>query len=72
MVDGQLEAVERLRAKDFGGTLLRLVDDISRRPGRAPRRSRSISGNSSTPREELEELRLYRPSIYKALPRELT
>ena len=50
IVDGQLAAVDRLRSKDFAGTLLGFVDRILAAP-RAPRRtSPSTSGNSSTPR----------------------
>ena len=49
IVDGQLEAVERLQAKDFDGTLLGFVERIlgvaARRRSRA---SRSTSGSSST------------------------
>ena len=68
IVDGQLAAVDRLRAKDFAGTLLGFVDEILSRP-RAPqpaRRLRFLAQFDAA--QELEELRLYRPSIYKALP----
>ena len=69
IVDGQLAAVDRLRAKDFAGTLLGSSTRSWRRRARRRRRSRSISGTSSTPPRQLEELQLDRPSIYKALPR---
>ena len=69
IVDGQLAAVDRLRAKDFAGTLLGFVDQILRAPrARRAATSRSISGGSSTPPQELEELRLVSARrIYKAL-----
>ena len=45
IVDGQLAAVDRLRAKDFAGTLLGFVDQILRRAARGrAAASRSISG----------------------------
>ncbi len=48
VVASQDAALARLRAKDFGGTLLRFVDSTARAPGRAPRRtSPGISGRSS-------------------------
>ena len=51
IVDGQLAAVERLRAKDFAGTLLGFVDADPGRAARAARRAwPSTSGTSSTPR----------------------
>ena len=40
IIEGQLAAVERLRAKDFAGTLLGFVDGILRRPRRAAAASR--------------------------------
>src|SRR5262249_27228363 len=36
IVEGQLAAVDRLRAKDFAGTLLGFVDDILSKPRAAP------------------------------------
>ena len=68
IVRRQLDAVRCLQAKDFAGTLLGFVDQIL--------------GSSRTPMppvtfdfwqqfdaaEELEELRLYRPAVYQALP----
>ncbi len=70
IVDGQLEAVGRLQAKDFAGTLLGFVDHIlgSPRAGRPHVAFDFWQQFDAT--EELEELRLYRPAIYKALPLE--
>ena len=70
IVEWQLEAVRRLQAKDFAGTLLGFVDDILGSP-RAPRPHVTFDfWQQFDAAEELEELRLYRPAIYKALPAE--
>ena len=69
IVEGQLAAVDRLRAKDFAGTLLGFVDRIPRGArGRRRPTSRSTSGSSSTRRRSSRSSGLYRPAIYKALP----
>jgi len=68
IIDGQLAAVDRLRAKDFAGTLLRFVDQILGCP-RAPQPDVAFDfWGQFDAAQELEELRLYRPAIYKALP----
>jgi glycosyltransferase involved in cell wall biosynthesis len=68
IVQGQLAAVERLRAKDFAGTLLGFVDDILSTP-RAPEPQVAFDfWHRFDAAQELEELRLYRPAIYQALP----
>ena len=68
IVDGQLAAVERLRAKDFAGTLLGFVDRMLASPrAAAPHVAFDFWGQFDAA-QELEELRLYRPAIYKALP----
>jgi hypothetical protein len=68
IVAGQLEAVTRLRAKDFGGTLLRLIDQMLSAP-RAPKPNVAPDfWRQFDAAEELEQARLDRPSIYKALP----
>jgi L-malate glycosyltransferase len=68
LVEGQLAAVGRLRAKDFAGTLLGFVDDILSKPrAAAPAVTFDFWGQFDAA-EQLEELRLYRPAIYKALP----
>lgn len=68
IVEGQLEAVDRLRAKDFAGTLLCFVDRILSAPRAPAPRVTFDFWRQFDAAEELEELRLYRPSIYKALP----
>jgi len=68
IVEGQLAAVGRLRARDFAGTLLGFVDDILSKPRAAgPAVTFDFWGQFDAA-EHLEELRLYRPAIYKALP----
>ena len=62
IVDGQDAALDRLEAKDFGGTLLRLRrPGAARRRGGRTRRSRSTSGIRSTQAEELEEIKAVSP-----------
>ncbi len=61
-------AVERLRAKDFDGTLLRFVDEMLTMPRGGRARVAFDFWAQFDEAEELEALRLYRPSLYKALP----
>jgi len=68
LVDGQLAAVDRLRARDFAGTLIRLVDEILVAPRARPARVAFDFWHQFDAAQELEELRLSRPGIYKALP----
>ena len=68
IVEEQLAAVERLRAKDFAGTMLGFVDQILSRP-RTPHPAVTFDfWQQFDAAQALEELRLYRPAIYKALP----
>jgi glycosyltransferase involved in cell wall biosynthesis len=68
IVEDQLAAVDRLRAKDFAGTLLGFVDQILSAPRAPEPRVTFDFWNQFDAAQQLEELRLYRPSIYKALP----
>jgi L-malate glycosyltransferase len=68
IVDGQEEALCRLRERDFAGTLLRFVDAILAGPRAAAPRVAFDFWRQFDAAQQLEELRLYRPSIYKALP----
>jgi glycosyltransferase involved in cell wall biosynthesis len=68
IVADQLAAVDRLRAKDFTGTLIGFVDQILSRPRAPEPRVTFDFWNQFDAAQQLEELRLYRPSIYKALP----
>ena len=68
IVASQDAALERLRAKDFAGTLLRFVDRLLERPPR-PAPEVAFDFWAQFERfERLEELRQYRPALYKALP----
>jgi glycosyltransferase involved in cell wall biosynthesis len=68
IVEGQLAAVARLQAKDFAGTLLRFVDGILAKP-RAPQPKVAFDfWGQFDAAQELEELRLFRPALYHALP----
>ncbi len=68
IVEGQLAAVDRLRSQDFAGTLLRFVDQIVASP-RAPLPKVTFDfWHQFDAAQELEEVRLDRPSAYKALP----
>ena len=68
IVDGQLAAVDRLRAKDFAGTLLGFVDRMLASPRAAAPHVAFDFWSQFDAAQELEELRLYRPAIYQALP----
>jgi glycosyltransferase involved in cell wall biosynthesis len=68
ILGSQDAALSRLRQRDFGGTLLRFVDEIAAAP-RAPHPEVTFDfWDQVTAYERLEELRLYRPGIFKGLP----
>jgi len=68
IVDAQRAAVGRLQAKDFTGTLLGFVDRILASP-RAPKPHVAFDfWQQFDDAEKLEELRLYRPAVFQALP----
>jgi glycosyltransferase involved in cell wall biosynthesis len=70
IVDGQLAAVARLQSKDFAGALLGFVDRILAGPrAPAPHVAFDFWGQFDAA-QELEELRMYRPAIFQALPPE--
>ena len=70
IVEGQLAAVDRLRAKDFAGTLLGFVERILSSPRAAPPKVAFDFWGQFDAAQELEELRLFRPAAYQALPME--
>jgi hypothetical protein len=68
IVAAQDAALERLRQKDFPGTLLRYVDGVLQQ---APREAPEVAFDfwaQFDQFERLEELRQYRPALYRALP----
>jgi glycosyltransferase involved in cell wall biosynthesis len=72
IVASQDAALERLRAQDFDGTLLRFVRDALDAP---PREHPGVSydfWNQVDLADRLEELRRYRPALFQALPRAAT
>jgi glycosyltransferase involved in cell wall biosynthesis len=68
IVRDQLAAVRRLQAKDFDGTLLRFVDEILSSPRAAAPHVAYDFWHQFDAAQQLEELRIYRPSAYKAQP----
>ncbi len=70
IIDGQFAALDRLEAKDFGGTLLKFVDHMLSTPRRPHPPVAFDFWDQVALREELEEIRAYRPSAFMALPGE--
>jgi len=70
IIDGQYAALDRLAAKDFGGTLLAFVDQLLATPRRPHPPVAFDFWDHVKLQEELEEIWLYRPSAFKALPEE--
>src|SRR5947207_3920618 len=68
LIRGQLAAIDRLRARDFAGTLLGVVRKILAGPRAPSPRVTFDFWDQFDAAEGLEELRLDRPSIYKVLP----
>jgi glycosyltransferase involved in cell wall biosynthesis len=68
IVEGQTAAVGRLQARDFDGLLLGFVERILESPRLGAPRVAFDFWPQFDAAEALEELRLVRPSIYKALP----
>jgi glycosyltransferase involved in cell wall biosynthesis len=68
IVAGEARAVQRLQAQDFGGTLLRFVEQILAAPrAGGPAVAYDFWGQFDAA-EALEEIRLDRPSAFKSLP----
>ena len=68
IIAGQDAALDRLEARDFGGTLLKFVDQMLATPRRPHPPVAFDFWDQMRVREELEELYLYRPSAFHALP----
>jgi glycosyltransferase involved in cell wall biosynthesis len=68
ILTGQDAALRRLQAQDFGGTLLRFVEQVRQSP-RLPRPPVTFDfWQQYEATDRLEYLRVMRPSLYKALP----
>lgn len=61
-------ALDRLRASDFSGTLLRFVDQVARAPRRPPPIVQFDFWDQTQLAERLDELRHIRPAAFEALP----
>jgi hypothetical protein len=68
IVSAQDAALDRLRRKDFAGTLLRFVDQVLQAPPRPGPEVAFDFWAQFDQFERLEELRQYRPALYRALP----
>jgi L-malate glycosyltransferase len=65
-------ALARLDARDFAGTLLRFVDEVQRRPRVAHPPIAFDFWDQVKRAEDLEEIRMYRPAAFEALPKSET
>jgi len=61
-------ALSRLRARDFAGTLLRFVENVSATPSQPAPEVAWDFWQQFNLFERLEELRQFRPGVYQALP----
>jgi len=68
VVASQDAALDRLRARDFGGTLLGFVREASSTPPRSAPEVPWDFWQQFDRFERLEELRQFRPAVYRALP----
>jgi glycosyltransferase involved in cell wall biosynthesis len=71
IVDGQLDAIDRLRGRDFEGTLLGFVSDILAAERTGHPKVAFDFWQQFDAGERLEEIRKFRPSAFKALPEEV-
>jgi len=70
VLDAQDAALERLRARDFGGSLLRFVEQALAGPRRGNATVAYDFWRQFKLAEELEEIRQFRPGAFKALPKD--
>jgi hypothetical protein len=68
IVISQNAALDRLRSKDFDGTLLRYVDQVLKAPRKPPPPVAWDFWDQFRVAEELYELQQYRPAIFRGLP----
>jgi glycosyltransferase involved in cell wall biosynthesis len=68
LVEAQDAALARLRARDFGGTLLRFMDEMRHAPRRPQPPVVWDFWQQLDQYNRLEEIREYRPAAYRALP----
>jgi glycosyltransferase involved in cell wall biosynthesis len=72
IVRSQDAALARLRARDFGGTLLRYVDALQRSPAQPAPEVAFDFWPQFDQFDRLEEFRQFRPALYRALPQAAT
>ncbi|HEY7499071.1 MAG TPA: glycosyltransferase family 4 protein [Vicinamibacterales bacterium] len=70
VLQSQDAALQRLLSRNFGETLLRFVDGVRQRPPRAAPDVPWDFWAQFDQAERLEELRQFRPALFKALPEE--
>ncbi len=68
IVAGQDAALDRLRRRDFASTLRGFVEGVLRNPPRPAPEVAFDFWAQFEQFERLEELRQYRPALYRALP----
>jgi glycosyltransferase involved in cell wall biosynthesis len=68
VVAGQDAALNRMLAKDFGGTLLRFVEQVARQPAADHPGVAFDFWDQYRQQDRLEELTIERPALYQALP----
>jgi hypothetical protein len=70
VLETQDAALGRLLAKDFGGTLLGFVEQALHAPRRAAAPVAFDFWDQVRQADALEEIRLYRPAAFQALPKD--
>jgi len=68
IVAGQDAALDRLAAKDFGGTLLRHIDSVLASPRRTHPPVAFDFWDQVDRAEDYDEIKQYRPAAFQALP----
>jgi glycosyltransferase involved in cell wall biosynthesis len=68
IVDGQYDALDRLAAKDFGGTLLAHMDRVLSSPRREHPPVAFDFWDQVDRAEDYDEIKQYRPAAFQALP----
>jgi hypothetical protein len=68
IVEGQYAALDRLLARDFGGTLLGFIDRVVRSPRRPAPEVRAGFWDEVTRAERSEQIRRFRSDVFWAPP----
>ena len=66
----QDDALDRLRGRDFAGTLLRVIEEALSGPRRARPEVSFDFWDQYRAYERLKELQQYRPAVFRAIPEE--